>query len=73
MKIEQPSYDAKNADDLTKLMLGLVRDVMSGNITDYAKVKAVNGSVDCIHKGNVNHINYLKLTKSGKKISFFED
>ncbi len=66
-------FKVNNSVDLNKMLTGLLMDVRRGQV-DHDTAKSITLVADKINKNNVNAIEYIKVTKQGKKveIDFFE-
>ena len=66
-------FEVNNSVDLNKMLTGLLMDVRRGQV-DHDTAKSITLVADKINKNNVNAIEYIKVTKQGKKaeIDFFE-
>ncbi len=66
-------FKVNNSVDLNKMLTGLLMDVRRGQV-DHDTAKSITLVADKINKNNINAIEYIKVTKQGKKveIDFFE-
>jgi len=65
-------FEVNTSVDLNKMLTGLLMDVRRGEV-DHDTAKSITLIADKINKNNVNVLEYKKLTKHKKDISFFED
>ncbi len=65
------NFEVKNSIDLNKALTGLLMDMRRGEV-DHDTAKSITLIADKINKNNVNVLEYKKLTKHTKDISFFE-
>jgi hypothetical protein len=65
------NFEVKNSIDLNKMLTGLLMDMRRGEV-DHDTAKSITLIADKINKNNVNILEYKKLTKHTKDISFFE-
>ena len=72
MKERDLNFEVNNSLELNKMLTGVLMDVRRGQIP-HDMVKSITLVVDKINKNNVNVLEYKKLTKHKKDISFFED
>ena len=66
------NFEVKTSVDLNKMLTGLLMDVRRGSV-DHDTAKSITLVADKINKNNVNALEYKKLTKHDKDISFFEE
>lgn len=66
------SFEVKSSVDLTKMLTGLLMDVRRG-IVDHETAKSITLIADKINKNNVNALEYKRIAKHKKDISFFEE
>lgn len=73
MKIKRDlNFKVTNSIELNNMLTGLLMDVRRGEV-DHEKAKSITLIADKINKNNVNVLEYKKLTKHTKNISFYED
>ncbi len=73
MSIKQDlSFEVNNSNELNKMLTGVLMEVRRGNL-DPSMVKGITLVADKINKNNVNQIEYKKISKHTKKITFFEE
>lgn len=65
------SFEVKTSIDLNKMLTGALMDARRG-IIDHEVVKSITLIADKINKNNVNAIEYKRLSKHKKELSFFE-
>jgi len=65
------NFGVNNSVDLNKVLTGLLMDMRRGEV-DHDTAKSITLIADKINKNNVNVLEYKKLTKHTKDISFFE-
>lgn len=65
-------FKVENSIDLNKMLTGLLMDVRRGDV-DGETAKSITLIADKINKNNFNAIEYKKISKHKKEISFFED
>jgi len=65
------NFEVNNSVDLNKVLTGLLMDMRRGEV-DHDTAKSITLIADKINKNNVNVLEYKKLTKHTKDISFFE-
>mgnify|MGYP005995253583 CR=1 FL=1 len=66
------SFEVNNTTELNKMLTGVLMDVRRGNL-DHDTVKSITLVADKINKNNVNQLEYKKLCKHTKELSFFEE
>jgi len=66
------NFEVNNSIDLNKMLTGLLMDMRRGEV-DHDTAKSITLIADKINKNNVNVLEYKKLSKHTKEISFFED
>jgi len=66
------SFEVNNSIELNKMLTGVLMDVRRGNL-DHDTVKSITLVADKINKNNVNALEYKKLTKNNKDLTFFEE
>ena len=64
-------FEVNNSEQLNKMLSGVLMDVRRGNL-DHDTVKSITLVADKINKNNVNDIEYKKLTKHTRNLTFFE-
>lgn len=64
-------FEIKNANELNKMLLGVLMDVRRGTIP-FEMAKSITLVADKINKNNVNILDYKKNTKHDKDVDFFE-
>ena len=65
-------FEVKNSTELNKMLTGVLMDVRRGNL-ELDLVKGITLVADKINKNNVNQLEYKKLTKHTRDLTFFED
>lgn len=65
------SFEVKTSTDLNEMLTGALMDARRG-IIDADVVKSITLIADEINKNNVNAIEYKRLSKHKKELSFFE-
>jgi hypothetical protein len=65
------NFEVNDSVDLNKVLTGLLMDIRRGDV-DYDVAKSITLIADKINKNNVNVLEYKKITKHNKEISFFE-
>ena len=65
-------FEVNNSVDLNKMLTGALMDVRRGMI-DNDMAKSITSIADKINKNNINQLEYRRLTKKIRDISFFED
>jgi hypothetical protein len=66
------SFEVSSSVDLNKMLTGLLMDMRRGEV-DHETAKSITLIADKINKNNVNAIEYKKISKHKKDLSFFED
>ncbi len=66
------NFEINNSVDLNKMLTGVIMDVRRGTLP-FDMVKGITLAADKINKNNVNALEYKKLSKHKKKLSFFEN
>ena len=64
-------FEVNNSEQLNKMLSGVLMDVRRGNL-DHDTIKSITLVADKINKNNVNDIEYKKLTKHTRNLTFFE-
>lgn len=64
-------FEVNNAEQLNKMLTGVLMQARRGEL-DHATVKSITLVADKINKNNVNQIEYKKVSKHIKPISFLE-
>lgn len=65
------NFSVETSIDLNKMLTGLLMDVRRGEV-DHEKAKSITLIADKVNKNNVNALEYKKITKHKKNLSFFE-
>lgn len=65
------NFEVNNSVDLNKMLTGLLMDMRRGEV-DHETAKSITLIADKINKNNVNTLEYKKITKHKKPLSFFE-
>ena len=65
-------FEVNNSVDLNKMLTGLLMDMRRGEV-DHETAKSITLIADKINKNNVNALEYKKITKHKKGLTFFED
>jgi hypothetical protein len=65
-------FEVKTSVDLNKMLTGLIMDLRRGEI-DHETAKSITLVADKINKNNVNAIEYKRLTKNTKTLTFFDE
>ncbi len=65
------NFEINNSVDLNKMLTGLLMDMRRGQV-DHETAKSITLIADKINKNNVNALEYKKITKHKKNLSFFE-
>lgn len=65
------NFEINNAEDLNRMLTGVLMQVRRGEI-DHDVVKSITLVADKINKNNVNQLEYKKICKHDKDISFLE-
>ena len=65
------NFEVNNSVDLNKMLTGLLMDIRRGDV-DHDTAKSITLIADKINKNNVNVLEYKKITKHKKCVSFFE-
>lgn len=65
------NFEVNNSIDLNKMLTGLLMDMRRGEV-DHETAKSITLIADKINKNNVNTLEYKKITKHKKPLSFFE-
>lgn len=65
------NFEVNTSADLNKMLTGLLMDMRRGEV-DHETAKSITLIADKINKNNVNALEYKKITKHEKKLSFFE-
>lgn len=65
------NFEIKTSIDLNKMLTGLLMDVRRGEV-DHETTRSITLVADKINKNNVNALEYKKLSKHKKPLSFFE-
>lgn len=71
METRDLSFEVKTSIDLNKMLTGALMDARRG-VIDADVVKSITLIADKINKNNVNAIEYKRLSKHKKELSFFE-
>jgi hypothetical protein len=71
MESRDLNFEVNNANDLNKMLTGVLMDVRKGLIP-HDMAKSITLVADKINKNNVNILEYKKITKHSKKLDFFE-
>ena len=71
METRDLSFEVKTSIDLNKMLTGALMDARRG-ILDHDTVKSITLIADKINKNNVNAIEYKRLSKHKKELSFFD-
>tara|TARA_B100001146_G_C15816664_1_gene279167 strand:+ start:65 stop:298 length:234 start_codon:yes stop_codon:yes gene_type:complete len=66
------NFEVNNSKQLNQMLTGVLMDVRRGNL-DHDTVKSITLIADKINKNNVNDLEYKKITKHKKDLSFFEE
>ena len=66
------SFEVNTSDELNKMLTGLLMDVRRGNL-DPETTKGITLVADKINKNNVNALEYKKVSKHKRNLSFFEN
>lgn len=66
------NFEIKTSVDLTKMLTGMLMDLRRGQV-DHETARSITLVADKINKNNVNAIEYKKITRHNKDISFFEE
>ena len=66
------SFEVNNSIELNKMLTGVLMDVRRGQL-DHDTVKSITLVADKINKNNVNQLEYKKISKHKKNITFFEE
>jgi len=66
------SFDVDNSVDLNKVLTGVLMDVRRGQV-EFEMAKSITLLADKINKNNVNALEYKKLSKHKRYLSFFEE
>jgi len=66
------NFEVKTSVDLNKMLTGLLMDLRRGQV-DLEVAKGITLVADKINKNNVNALEYKKITKNKKTLSFFEE
>tara|TARA_R110000850_G_scaffold114516_1_gene229393 strand:+ start:659 stop:880 length:222 start_codon:yes stop_codon:yes gene_type:complete len=64
-------FDINTSNDLNKMLTGVLMQVRRGEI-NHETVKSITLVADKINKNNVNQLEYKKLCKHKKELSFFD-
>lgn len=65
------SFEVNTSIDLNKMLTGALMDARRG-VIDSDIVKSITLIADKINKNNVNAIEYKRLSKHNRELSFFE-
>jgi len=65
------NFEVNNAKDLNKMLTGVLMQVRRGEL-DHETVKSITLVADKINKNNVNQLEYKKICKHNKDITFLE-
>ena len=65
-------FDINTSNDLNKMLTGVLMQVRRGEI-NHETVKSITLVADKINKNNVNQLEYKKLCKHKKELSFFDE
>lgn len=71
METRDLSFEVKSSIDLNKMLTGALMDARRG-VIDSDIVKSITLIADKINKNNVNAIEYKRLSKHKRELSFFE-
>jgi len=66
------NFEINNSKKLNEMLTGVLMDVRRGTL-DHDTAKSITLIADKINKNNVNILEYKKLTKHTKDLSFFEE
>jgi hypothetical protein len=66
------NFEVKSSIDLNKMLTGLLMDLRRGEV-DLEIAKSITLVADKINKNNVNAIEYKRLTKHNRDLSFFDE
>lgn len=66
------NFEINSSIDLTKMLTGMLMDLRRGQV-DHETARSITLVADKINKNNVNAIEYKKITKHNKELSFFEE
>lgn len=66
------NFEVKNTVDLNKMLTGVLMQVRRGELS-HDTVKSITLVADKINKNNVNQLEYKKLCKHDKELSFFTE
>tara|TARA_R110000796_G_C14468134_1_gene425265 strand:- start:118 stop:342 length:225 start_codon:yes stop_codon:yes gene_type:complete len=65
-------FDINTSNDLNKMLTGVLMQVRRGEI-NHETVKSITLVADKINKNNVNQLEYKKICKHEKELSFFDE
>tara|TARA_R110002050_G_scaffold208031_1_gene344059 strand:+ start:249 stop:482 length:234 start_codon:yes stop_codon:yes gene_type:complete len=65
-------FEVNNHVDLNKMLTGLLMDVRRKEVSPEI-AKSITLIADKVNKNNTNAIDYKKISKHSKTLSFFED
>ena len=65
-------FEVNNANELNKMLTGVLMQVRRGEL-DHETVKSITLVADKINKNNVNQLEYKKICKHTKDITFLEN
>ena len=66
------NFEVKNYEELNKMLAGLLMDVRRGEV-DHETAKSLTLVAHKINKNSANAIEYKKISRHGKPITFFEN
>ena len=66
------NFEIKTSIDLTKMLTGMLMDLRRGEV-DHETARSITLVADKINKNNVNAIEYKKITRHNKDLSFFNE
>tara|TARA_R110001599_G_scaffold288842_2_gene491835 strand:- start:1433 stop:1651 length:219 start_codon:yes stop_codon:yes gene_type:complete len=72
MEDRKLNFEVNNSVDLNKMLTGLLMDIRRKEV-DHETAKSITLIADKINKNNVNTLEYKKITKHNRDLSFFED
>ena len=71
MENRKLDFEVNNSIDLNKMLTGLLMDIRRKDV-DFETAKSITLIADKINKNNVNALEYKKITKHDRDLSFFE-